>query len=133
MKYFKTMDKFKKAYLYTRTSRLTKSNVWVLSTKKQNVIKFGSIELSGASSNTYRPGDTNDSAISTVWLNIEEGSEQESIIHDMVEQNGGSTTFTLQIDKESGATKSILTHEEYDNLMEKEDVEEDSTQESASF
>ena len=119
------MSKFKfvKAYLYKRMSSLTKTNVWVLSTKKQTSVKFKGLEIVGASSNTFKPGSQSvgSTDISTVWLNIEEDSEQESIVHDMVEENGGSSEFVLQLDKASGQTSSVLTQQEYEELLEKED------------
>ena len=123
------MIRYAKAYLYKRLSTLTKTNVWVLSTKKLTSVKFGGVALEGASSSTWKPGQQNvgTTDISTVWLNIEEGSEKESIINDMVEQNGGSMDFVLAVDKASGQTQSVLTLQEFEDL---EDTDTDSVPES---
>ena len=120
------MFKYAKAFLYTRTSGITKNEVWVLSTKKQVSVKFKGIALEGASSNTWKPGNTDTSSvISTVWLNVDKGSEQEKeVIHPMVEEKGGSTEFILKIEVESGQTLDLLTQQEYETLVEQEDSDE---------
>ena len=119
------MVKFAKAFLYTRMSGITKTEVWVLSTKKQVSVKFNGVALEGASSNTWKPGNVGASTdISTVWLNIEKGSDQEKeVINTMVEENGGSTEFVLEIEVESGQTLDIHTLEAYQKLVEDEDIE----------
>ena len=112
------MIEYFKAYLYKRTLPSTQEDVYVLSTRKNRGISFGSSVVSGASYSEFTPGATKIASgkTRTIWFN----DMNDEMAKQYMEHADGNV-FYLGVPSDDTSDVSILAPSEYNAIQDSSD------------